>query len=234
MKVLYKDKHLLVAKKPAGMLSEDGDGENVLSVLKAENGLDYVGLVHRLDRATEGLMVFSKKKELTGKLSAMMAEGGVTKEYLAVVHGKPQEKSGTFRDLLFRDASANKSYVTDRMRGGVKEAVLDYELLGSADSEDGVLSLVRVRLHTGRTHQIRAQFSHRGMPVFGDGKYGSHANRGRMALASAHIRFVHPVTKKPIDVRELPEPGYPWDLFGDVLSKAVFDGEIRIQTPEGE
>ena len=234
MKVFYKDKHLLVAKKPAGMLSEDGDGENVLSVLKAENDLDYVGLVHRLDRATEGLMVFSKKKELTGKLSALMAEGGVTKEYLAVVHGKPQENCGTFRDLLFRDAGANKSYVTDRVRGGVREAVLNYELLESVDSEDGVLSLVRVRLGTGRTHQIRVQFSHRGMPVFGDGKYGSHANRGLLALASAHIRFVHPVTKKAIDVRELPELRYPWDLFGKTLSKTVFDSDIRTQMIDGE
>ena len=137
-----------------------------------------------------------------------MAEHRVTKEYLAVLRGHPAEASATLTDLLFRDTAKNKSYVVKRMRKGVREASLDYTTLGRTEE----LTLVRVRLHTGRTHQIRVQFSSRGLPLLGDIRYGSKAPC-TTALWSYHMAFTHPVTGQPVDVTCPPPASWPWTLF---------------------
>lgn len=217
--VLYEDNHLLICVKPAGILSQPGleEGQDMLTELseyrKSKNEEDYIGLVHRLDRNVGGVMVFSKKQPVTAKLSEVIRNRDFIKEYLTVVHHHPEEKSGVYKDLLFKDSSKNKSFVVNRPRKGVKEASLEYEVLETQDTEVGELSLLRVRLHTGRTHQIRVQFASRKMPLVGDGKYGSRDNGCDIALWSYRLAFCHPVKKKDVDVRQLPPDSYPWNLF---------------------
>ena len=132
----------------------------------------------------------------------------LTKEYLAVLRGTPAQDEATLTDLLFRDAAHNKSYVVKRMRKGVRQASLSYTVQGEADG----LTLVRVQLHTGRTHQIRVQFSSRGLPLLGDIRYGSKADCSP-ALWSTRLALTHPVTGKPIDVSCPPPDAWPWNLF---------------------
>lgn len=219
MDILYEDSHLLICVKPVGTLSQPGseEGDDMLTECaayrKAKQEDEYVGLVHRLDRNVGGVMVFSKKQAVTAKLSEAIRNRDFIKEYFAVVHHCPEEKTGVYQDLLFKDSSKNKSFVVKRPRKGVKEASLEYEVIDSTETEAGVLSLVRVRLHTGRTHQIRVQFSSRKMPLVGDGKYGSRDNNGEIALWSYRLAFRHPVKQKEVDVRQLPPDSYPWNLF---------------------
>ena len=146
--------------------------------------------------------------EAAGKLTAAVAAHQITKEYLAVLRGHPEKDSDTLTDLLFRDAAHNKSYVVQRMRKGVREATLDYTVLDKTDA----LTLVKVRLHTGRTHQIRVQFSHRGLPLLGDIRYGSKADCSA-ALWSYRLAFTHPVTGEAVDVTCPPPCEFPWDQF---------------------
>ena len=207
MTILYQDRYLVVAVKPVGVLSEDDPKAACMPALLREHYRslgenDYIATVHRLDRVTGGVMVFSRRREITGKLTAAVAAHEITKEYLAVLRGHPEKDADTLTDLLFRDAQHNKSYVVQRMRKGVREATLDYTVLAKTDE----LTLVKVRLHTGRTHQIRVQFSHR------DIRYGSKADCSA-ALWSYHLAFTHPVTKKAVDVTCPPPDTYPWDLF---------------------
>ena len=176
----------------------------------------YIATVHRLDRIVGGVMVFSRRREVTGKLVAAVAAHQMTKEYLAVLRGHPEKDSDTLTDLLFRDARHNKSYVVQRPRKGVREATLDYTALAKTDA----LTLVKIRLHTGRTHQIRVQFSHRGLPLLGDIRYGSKAACSA-ALWSYHLAFTHPVTGRPVDVTCPPPRAYPWELFAPVLWPAA-------------
>ena len=212
--ILYEDAHLVVACKPVNYLSEDDGGVKCMPRWLREHyhalgKPDYIATVHRLDKVTGGVMVFSRRKEVTGKLTALVAEHRITKEYLAVLRGHPEKAEDTLTDLLFRDAAHNKSFVVQRMRKGVREAKLDYREIGRTEE----LSLVRVRLHTGRTHQIRVQFSSRQLPLLGDIRYGSKDPNCSAALWSYRLAFTHPVTKKPIDVTLPPPPQYPWDLF---------------------
>jgi len=216
--ILYEDDHLVVAVKPVGVLSEESQSCASMPVLlrthyAARGQKDYIATVHRLDRIVGGVMVFSRRREVTGKLIEAVREHRVTKEYLAVLRGHPAQPEATLTDLLFRDAAHNKSYVVKRMRKGVREASLDYRELGRTDT----LSLVRVRLHTGRTHQIRVQFSSRGLPLLGDIRYGSKDPACTAALWSYHLAFVHPVTGKTVDVTCPPPDAYPWNLFGDLI-----------------
>ena len=214
MELLYLDRELVVCVKPPDCLSEDGESPtcmpNQLRAAMRELGKpDYIAGVHRLDRIVGGLMVFSRRKEVTGRLTAAVAEHRVVKEYLAVLRGHPAEKEGVLRDLLFRDASKNKSFVVTRMRKGVRDASLSYRVL----AETADCTLVRVRLHTGRTHQIRVQFSSRGLPLLGDTRYGCRDTGCECALWSFRLAFDHPVTGKPLEFSKRPPDGYPWDLF---------------------
>lgn len=212
MKVLFEDKHLLVCEKPAGILSEpDGSGNDIITLCNQHAGAPCFP-VHRLDRGTGGVMVVAKTKAAAGKLSAMVSDRAFSKEYLAVVKGIPAENDGVYKDLLFKDSGKNKSFVVKRVRKGVKEASLEYRLLESLED----ISLVFVKLHTGRTHQIRVQFASRKTPLLGDGKYGSRDNRCETALWSCRLSFVHPITNKPVSCVSMPPKEYPWDLFSEI------------------
>lgn len=217
--ILYEDSHLLICVKPIGILSQPGkgEGEDMLTLLKAylENKQEntYIGLVHRLDRNVGGVMVFSKKQNVTSKLSVAIQERNFTKEYLTVVHNHPEEKTGIYKDLLFKDSSKNKTFVVTRPRKGVKEASLEYEVFDTKNTQLGEASLIKVHLHTGRTHQIRVQFSTRKMPLMGDGKYGSKDNGCEIALWSYRLAFKHPIKEKDIDITQGPPDNYPWNLF---------------------
>ena len=215
IKIIYSDRELLVCAKPAGVPCETANEKikSLSALLSEQLGAPYVGMVHRLDQVTEGLMVYSLSEKATGKLSEFMASGESHKEYLAVVHGIPEKPEGELRDLLFRDPKKNKSFVVDRERKGVKKASLEYTLIGSAETDKGTLSLVRIKLHTGRTHQIRVQFSSRGMPLFGDGKYGARDNAPRVALLSARLSFPHPKSGKIMEFSAEKPCGFPWDVF---------------------
>lgn len=212
--IVYEDRSLLLCVKPVGVLSEDSEnGASMPRLLRqhyaARHQPDYIATVHRLDKITGGLMLFSRQKAATGKLIAAVAEHRVEKEYLAVLRGHPAEKEAELTDLLFRDAAKNKSYVVKRMRKGVREAKLSYRVLG----ETNELTLVRVRLYTGRTHQIRVQFSARGLPLLGDIRYGSKDANCSAALWSYRLALTHPVIGERIDVIQPPPKQYPWDLF---------------------
>ncbi len=199
--VLYRDRSLIVAVKPVGVLSEEHTSESCMPALirEAIGSPDiYVGTVHRLDKNVGGLMVYALTPNMTGKLSNALAAEDAGKEYLAVLHGHPAEESGTLKDLLFHDRQRNKTYVVKRKRNGVKEASLSYRVLKA----NGETALVAVKLHTGRTHQIRVQFASRGLPLVGDGRYGG--GIGDPALFAYRLTFRHPKTGKTLTFEQLP------------------------------
>ena len=161
MKILYSDKYIAVCVKPVGLDSE----HEVPAALKEELGGEIFP-IHRLDKNVGGVMVFARTKQAAASLSKAVQEGTMVKEYVALIHGTPPE-SGDWTDLLFKDSSKNKVFVVKKERRGVKKARLEFKRL-----TEGKTSLVRIRLHTGRSHQIRVQFSSRGFPLVGDRKYG--------------------------------------------------------------
>ncbi len=179
---VYEDKDIIVCIKPEGVLSQkDSFGKTNMESL-----LGDVFCVHRLDREVSGVMVYAKNKKTAAVLSEQMQNGIFQKEYAAVIEGVPENDSGFLEDLLFKDSKKNKTFVVKRERIGVKYAKLHYETLISTDS----ISLVRVKLYTGRTHQIRVQFASRKRPIIGDKKYGSQ-HSGGIALYSHSLTFVH-------------------------------------------
>ncbi|MBQ2719662.1 MAG: RluA family pseudouridine synthase [Clostridia bacterium] len=191
MNIVYRDDAIVVAEKPRGVLSEGSDPRGMPALLGAVLGAPVL-TVHRLDRETAGLMVFARDGKTAGLLSAAMQAGHFLKEYAAVVHGVPDPPAGEMCDLLFRDAKRGKSFIVDRPRHGVREARLTYRTEATAKGADGApLSLVSVRLGTGRTHQIRVQFSGRGMPLYGDGRYGGR-ERAPLGLFARRLAFPHP------------------------------------------
>ena len=215
MDFLYRDEQICVCIKPAGVLSTDEPGGLPQLVREAlEDPNACVRTVHRLDRVVSGLMVLARTPEAASRLSAQVREGGFGKEYLAVVHGVPAAPSGTFTDLLLRSKPERKTYVVHHLEKGVQEAVLDYDTLGTQDG----LSLVRIRLRTGRTHQIRAQFSSRGLPLVGDRKYSTLEDGCDIALWSRLLSFRHPKDGRPLTFSALPPLQRPWDGFAVPMS----------------
>ena len=215
LRVLYADPSVVVCEKPVGCLSEPGTGRNLPDLVRdwltarGENG--EVRTVHRLDKAVGGLMVLARTQAAAASLIGQIAAHTAEKEYLAVLRGTPERDEAVLEDLLFHDSRTNKTFVVTRPRKGVREAKLSYRVLGRAGTEEAPLTLVRVRLYTGRTHQIRAQFSHRGMPLLGDIRYGSRAGHGP-ALFSCFLAFDHPETGDRMRFELLPE-GEPWERF---------------------
>ncbi|MBQ8594494.1 MAG: RluA family pseudouridine synthase [Oscillospiraceae bacterium] len=214
MKVLFEDKFIIIVEKPASVLSEpDGKGEDIVTMASA-HVCKPCFLVHRLDRNTGGAMVLSKMQKATGKLSEAIQKREFEKEYIAVIKGVPEDAEGIFKDLLFKDSQKNKTFVVKRERKGVKEASLEYKVLSTAEHpEHGKISLVLIKLHTGRTHQIRVQFASRKMPLLGDGKYGSRDNHCETALWSRRLFFKHPITGENVEAISMPPKEYPWNLF---------------------
>lgn len=179
MDILYSDKHIAVVIKPVGLDSE----RQVPTVLKEALGGE-VFPIHRLDQNVGGVMVYARTKQSAANLSKAVQEGTMAKEYVATVHGVPPEQ-GDWEDLLWKDSRKNKVFVVKRQRGGVKKARLEFTRLDT----NGETSLARIRLHTGRSHQIRVQFSSRGFPLVGDHKYGSRDDRTAPMLFSCRITF---------------------------------------------
>lgn len=212
--ILYQDNRIFVCIKPSGVLSTDEeDGlpgmiRNYLGDAKA-----CVRTVHRLDRVVSGVMVLARSREATRILSEQVRGRAFEKEYLAVVHAVALPPKGELRDLLLRRKEEKKTYVVRETGKDVQEAVLEYEVL----EEAGELSLVRIHLKTGRTHQIRAQFSSRGWPLVGDKKYGAEdTETGAIALWSYRLSFDHPQTGKKVKFSALPAAVEPWSRFSSL------------------
>lgn len=211
--VMYQDDNIIVAFKPYGLLSEaDGTNPNLPAVLKEETACDSIFTVHRLDRTTQGLMVYAKTQEAAKHLSKTIQDGKMEKTYLAVVEGVPEEARGKYTDLLYFDRRKNKSYVVKRERKGVKQARLQYEVLQTIEHEGERLSLLQIRLLTGRTHQIRVQFASRKMPLVGDRRYGSHIPANHIQLCAARLSFIHPLTDEALCFSHDPTDEY-FSLF---------------------
>ena len=204
--VLYQDKDLVVCRKAPGLLSEGEGPDSLVTLLSRQCGVP-VYPVHRLDRGAAGLMVFARSQASAAALSRAVQEKRLNKEYFALVSGVPTPAAGEMTDFLFKDSQKGKVFAVKRPRKGVREARLTYRTLWSGGAEP--VSLVRIRLDTGRTHQIRVQFSSRGMPLLGDGKYGSRV-KGELALFSCALGFPHPVTGQRMEFFDKPR-GAPWD-----------------------
>lgn len=205
-KILYEDAHLLLVEKPMGIPSQEADGDCVPRRL-GEQGY-AVKVVHRLDKPTGGVIAFARTDKVAAKLSSMVGQHDLfRKEYLAVVQGCPTEKQGTYTDLLYHDVKRNKSFVVNRPRKGVREAKLDFAVLETVITDEGTFSLVRVRLHTGRTHQIRVQFASRKMPLYGDSRYGG-VKGANLGLWSYRLALPHPITGDALSAVSTPN----WDV----------------------
>ena len=201
IEVLYCDSSVIVVIKPSGVISEDGEKSTpalIREYLKNENA--YVGTVHRLDKNVGGLMVYSLDPTLTGKISQSLSEADAGKEYLAILSGIPEKDEDILEDLLYHDRAKNKTYVVKRKRAGVKEAKLSYKVLKHTPEGH---TLVCVKLFTGRTQQIRAQFSSRGLCLVGDARYGG--GKGEIKLYSYRITFRHPKTRKMLSFESIPD-----------------------------
>ena len=205
MELIYQDKDIVVCVKPAGVLSTDEPG-GVPDLVREALGDTNVRTVHRLDQTVSGLMVLARRSKAASELSRQIREGEFQKEYVAVVHGSPAEDMAELRDLLLRNKQERKTYIVQKPGKDVQEAVLDYRVLNRTDD----LTRVRIRLHTGRTHQIRVQFSGRGMPLVGDKKYGLAEDDCNIALWSYRLAFKHPYSGKPMEFILEPPEIYPW------------------------
>ncbi len=207
MELIYADADILVCLKPARVLSTDEPGGVPELVRKALGDPKAdVRTVHRLDRVVAGLMVLARNAEAASELSRQIRGNEFEKEYLAVVHGGPDEDKGTLRDLLGRDKARKMTYVAPEPAKGVQEAVLDYEVLSRNDR----FSRVKIRLHTGRTHQIRVQFASREMPLVGERKYSTLEDPCEIALWSCRLGFTHPATGERMEFVHQPPECYPW------------------------
>ena len=207
MDIIYQDKDILVCVKPAGVLSTDEPGglpELIRQALGDPNA--NVRTVHRLDRMVSGLMVLARRSKAASELSRQIREGEFGKEYMAVCHGDLQDDHGEFRDLLLRNKQERKTYIVTEPGKDVQEAILEYWVLNRAEN----LTRVRIQLHTGRTHQIRAQFSGKGLPLVGDKKYGLPEDDCQIALWSCRLTFKHPYSGKPMEFYLDPPDVYPW------------------------
>ena len=214
--IIYEDNHLLVVEKPINIpVCEDESGDmDLLNILKnylknkyKKPGNVYLGLVHRLDRPVGGVMVFAKTSKAASRLSKQVQNHLLEKVYVAVVEGRVPEK-GEWIDYLVKDSKKNQSYITDKEHG--KEAILTYKRLAYGNH----FSLVEIHLKTGRSHQIRVQFSSHGFPLVGDAKYNLTSDKKtNVALFAKKISFEHPVTKEKL-IFELPLPKrYPFSMF---------------------
>ena len=220
LKVIYEDNHIIVVEKPVNIPSQGdktGD-EDMLTIIKKyliekynKPGDAYLGLVHRLDRPTGGVMVFAKTSKSASRLSQQIREKNFEKEYLCRVDGKMESNSGIFEDYLAKNEKNNLSYVTDEKNKKAKFAKLEYEVLKYVDDID--LSLVKVKLYTGRHHQIRVQFASRNHSLYGDQKYGKRGRGKQLCLWAYKLCFNHPTTKERLEFIDYPEPIGSWIIL---------------------
>ncbi len=213
--IIYEDNHLLVIEKPVNIpVQKDSSNDiDVITLLKNyrkehenKQGDAYIGLVHRLDRPVGGIMVFAKTSKASSRLSDEIRNNNITKKYLAVVENTLPKK-GKLEDYLTKDNNKNISYVTTKEKG--KYSALDYEVLETKDN----LNLVKIDLITGRSHQIRVQFSSRGNPLVGDSKYGNNPNKINIALFAYELTLIHPTTKEKLTFTLNKPNRYPFNIF---------------------
>lgn len=208
MELIHIDRDVVVCIKPPRVVSTDEPGglpDLIREALEDPN----IRTVHRLDRVVSGLMVLARTKKAAAELSRQIRSDVFEKEYLAVLHGIPEKTEATLRDLLLRNKQERKTYVVSEAGKDVQEAILNYRLLSKTEN----LSKVKIELVTGRTHQIRAQFSSRNLPLVGDRKYSLYEDDCEIALWSHRIAFNHPYTGKPMEFIQSPPKCYPWTEF---------------------
>ena len=209
MEILYQDDAIVVCVKPARVLSTDEPGGMPDLVREAlGDPKSDVRTVHRLDRVVSGLMVLARSASAASALSEQIRLQTFQKEYQAVIHGHPEGDSGEMRDLLLRNKQERKTYIVAEPAKGVQEAILTYQVLSKTEE----LTRVQIQLQTGRTHQIRAQFSGRGLPLVGDRKYSLLEDDCEIALWSACLAFRHPKTGERMRFEHLPPEVYPWTV----------------------
>lgn len=219
LQVLFEDNHIIVVVKPQNIPTQEDSSKDpdMLTIVKDyikekynKPGNVYVGLVHRLDRPTGGVMIFAKTSKAASRLSSELKDGSMQKTYLAVVDGVPTDKRRHLTHFLLKNPRTNIVQVAPELTTNAKKAELEYELLESKNN----LSLLKVHLFTGRGHQIRVQLSTIGYPIFGDAKYGKNSGGQNLALWAYELKFVHPTTKKTLTFRVYPnEEKTPWKLF---------------------
>lgn len=209
LNVIYADNDIFVCIKPARVLSTDEPGglPELVRLALGDEKAD-VRTVHRLDRVVSGVMVLARNARAASELSRQIREDDFEKEYLAIVHGCPDKKSGTLTDLLYRDKARKMTMVASEPAKGVQEAVLDFEVISCNEN----MSRVKVLLRTGRTHQIRVQFASRGMPLVGERKYCTLEDSCEIALWSHRIAFTHPLTGERMEFSYEPPSIYPWTI----------------------
>lgn len=217
LKVLYDDNHIIVVEKPVNIPSQGdktGD-EDMLTIIKAylkekyqKQGDVYLGLVHRLDRPTGGVMVFAKTSKAASRLSEQIRDKKFHKKYLAIVDGKMENNKGMFKDFLIKNEKTNTSKVVSKETKNAKEAILDYEVIKY--NEEINMSAVKVDLHTGRHHQIRVQFASRNHSLSGDQKYGTRGRGKQLALWAYYLSFEHPTKKEMMEFEDYPEKKGSW------------------------
>lgn len=214
MKIIYEDNHLLVVLKPINIPVQEDDSKDLdmLTYLKKylkekynKPGNVYLGLVHRLDRPVSGIMVFAKTSKAASRLSEQIRNHTLKKEYMAVLCGKTPKKD-ILVDKLLKNPKTNTTVVSEKG----KEAILSYELIEYKNN----YSLVKINLETGRSHQIRVQFSSRGYPLYGDQRYNKKAlPKQQIALFANRLEFIHPVTKEKLFFEEELPNFEPWNIF---------------------
>lgn len=224
--ILFEDNHLLVVEKPVNIpVQEDSSRDkDLLTILKEDikiryrkPGNVYLGLVHRLDRPVGGAIVFAKTSKAASRLSNSLRKQELDRSYLAVVWGTPKKKQDVLEHYLKKNHRKNQVSVVSANDRDAKKAKLEYKVLVST----GELSLLRVKLHTGRSHQIRVQFAAIGCPLYGDQKYGSKINihGQQIALWAYSLGFSHPTKKDKLILHSLPPKQYPWNIWSDLLTR---------------
>lgn len=219
LKVYYEDNHVLVVEKPANMpiCEDESKDEDLLTLCKKylkekynKPGNVYLGLVHRLDRPVGGVVLFAKTSKAASRLSEAVRTHAIKKEYIAVLDGIAKEKSGTLVDYLVKDHRTNRVTTTDEKHG--KKSILHYEVVEEIDKK----CLVHIFLETGRSHQIRVQFSSRNLPLVYDQRYNKHAQKGQIALYAYRLTFPHPTTKEEIIITGSKPKRDPFDSFQEL------------------
>ena len=219
LNVLYEDNHLIVVIKPQNVPTQEDESKDkdMLSIVKEyikekynKPGNVYVGLVHRLDRPTGGVMVFAKTSKAASRLGEQIKNGEMFKKYLTVVEGKPRQDSAKLVNYLAKNERTNTVSVVPQLTHNAKYAELKYRTLDTNNN----LSLVDVDLITGRSHQIRVQMKYIGCSIYGDAKYGTKSSNGKLALWSYFLKFEHPTTKKSMVFKVYPPlEENPWNNF---------------------
>lgn len=220
LKVLYEDNHIIVVEKPVNIPSQaDKTGDiDMLTIIKSyikdkynKPGDVYLGLVHRLDRPTGGVMVFARTSKAAARLSEQIRDKKFKKRYLAIVDGKMEDNIGSMRDFLLKNEKTNTSKVVKEETKNSKEAILDYEVVKY--NEQINMSVVKITLHTGRHHQIRVQFASRNHSLSGDQKYGTRGRGKQLALWAYSLSFIHPTTKEEMIFETYPEMVGSWKIL---------------------